>query len=270
MLFSVFAGAQLLWRATNQLNSSDIAWTISSPRIKQTIPATVPGVVHLDLLGAGLLQGDPLYRYNELNWSWVAEADWNYTGVFALDAASQLLGGAAHLQFEGLDTVASVSVNGHHVGDANDAFVRWSFVVPSGLLRAGTNTIGVALTAAKRYAAAQAASYPYPVPASICEWLSSNRPSRLGDPALALSGRLSYLVRELYGRLEHQRLSQCLHRFPKKFRAQGPFGFWLGLGAQLHPERHHRQRHPRAELQAATSSWRWNPPGAPPQRLGDP
>ena len=154
---------------------STAEWTITcanspmcSKHVPKSLPAKVPGVAHLALLDAGVLTGDPYYRYNELNWSWVAEADWTYHGTFAVDEADAgLVDGGAVIKLEGLDTVAKVSVNGVHVGDANDAFIAWRFSVPSGLLRLGANSVTIAITAATKYAAAQAEAYPYPVPASI-------------------------------------------------------------------------------------------------------
>ena len=48
----------------------------------RTIPATVPGCVHLDLLAAGLIP-DPYLDENELAVAWVARADWRYETTFA-------------------------------------------------------------------------------------------------------------------------------------------------------------------------------------------
>ena len=56
--------------------------------------------------------------------------------------------------------MASVSLNGVHLGDANDAFVRWRFAVPSCALVSGPNTLTVAIAPAKEYAGKQAAAYP--------------------------------------------------------------------------------------------------------------
>ena len=146
-------------------SSSGIAWSVSNAT--REVAARVPGVVHQALHDAGVLQGDPLYRYNELAFSWVAEANWTYRARFDLNQTELRAFDGGIVQFEGLDTVASVSLNGAHLGDANSAFVRWRFGVPRGALVAGTNTLTVAIAATLQYARAQAIAYPYPVPASL-------------------------------------------------------------------------------------------------------
>lgn len=56
------------------LNSDSVAWTLKPCNQPPywTIPATVPGQVHLDLIKNGIIVDDPLYRDNELNYKWVA------------------------------------------------------------------------------------------------------------------------------------------------------------------------------------------------------
>ena len=161
-LLLVTASASLSTRSLD--SSSGVSWSVSNAT--REVPARVPGVVHQALLEAGVLQGDPLYRYNELAFSWVAEANWTYRARFDLNRTElRAFDGGGTVQFEGLDTVASVSLNGAHLGDANSAFVRWRFGVPRGALVIGTNTLTVAIAATLHYARAQATAYPYPVPA---------------------------------------------------------------------------------------------------------
>ena len=169
-------------------SSTAVVWSVSNAT--RELPARVPGVVHQALLDAGVLQGDPLYRYNELAFSWVAQANWTYRARFDLNQTELRAFDGGTIQFEGLDTVASVSLNGAHLGDANSAFVRWRFGLPRGALVAGTNTLTVAIAATLQYARAQATAYPYPVPASLyyhtwsenCTggWNSSGYPGECG------------------------------------------------------------------------------------------
>ena len=46
-----------------------------SPGSPATVPATVPGCVHLDLLAAGLID-DPYVDHNELAVQWIGESAW--------------------------------------------------------------------------------------------------------------------------------------------------------------------------------------------------
>ena len=61
--------------------SSDagVSWTVTNCDRSILVPGTVPGVVHTDLLNAGILKEDPYYRFNELEQSWVSkEKCWRY------------------------------------------------------------------------------------------------------------------------------------------------------------------------------------------------
>ena len=51
-----------------------------------SVPATVPGCVHLDLLAAGLIP-DPYLDENEELLSWIGRVDWRYETTFEWDAA---------------------------------------------------------------------------------------------------------------------------------------------------------------------------------------
>jgi len=104
------------------------------------LPATVPGVVHLDLLAAGKIE-DPFYRTNERDLQWIDKNDWEYRTTF--DASPELL---AHegieLDFEGLDTYADVYLNDSLILEAHNMFRRW--VVPvQGALRPGANQLRI-------------------------------------------------------------------------------------------------------------------------------
>ena len=67
------------------------------------------------------------------------------------------------LVFEGLDTVATILVNGIKVGESTNMFHRYIFSV-KGTLKTGLNVIEVCFTSAITYAKEQANSSPYPVP----------------------------------------------------------------------------------------------------------
>ncbi|KAJ1337305.1 beta-mannosidase [Microdochium nivale] len=75
--------------------------------------AKVPSQVHLDLLANDIIT-DPFRDFNELDAQWVAERDWTYRVQFATPTTSRGRpdGLTTNLVFEGLDTFASVSLNG--------------------------------------------------------------------------------------------------------------------------------------------------------------
>jgi beta-mannosidase len=100
--------------------------------------AQVPGCVHLDLLKNNLID-DPFYRDNEKKVQWVGESDWEYRLIF--DVSPEML---AHphlrLQFDGLDTYATVYLNQAKILEADNMFRRWQVDVQSHL-RAGGNEL---------------------------------------------------------------------------------------------------------------------------------
>ncbi|MDB9960968.1 glycoside hydrolase family 2 protein [Oceanihabitans sp.] len=83
-------------------------------------PATVPGNVHSDLLQNEIIE-HPFISDNEFNLQWISEADWEYKTNFKVE--EQILN-KKHLElnFEGLDTYASVFLNDSLILQSNNAF----------------------------------------------------------------------------------------------------------------------------------------------------
>lgn len=117
------------------------AWTLEIPGSDfGTVPASVPGSVYHDLLSAGRIP-DPFYRDNETEALQVMEYDFHYSRSFQADR--DLLGSdAVLLRCEGLDTLATICVNGTEAGRADNMHRTWEFDVKS-LLHEGENTISV-------------------------------------------------------------------------------------------------------------------------------
>jgi beta-mannosidase len=86
-------------------------------------PATVPGDVHLDLLANKLIP-DPFYRDNEAKLQWIQDADWEYRTTITATPAL-LSHDHVDLVFDGLDTYAEVSLNGHLILTADNMFRGW-------------------------------------------------------------------------------------------------------------------------------------------------
>ncbi len=74
-----------------------------------------------DLIRLGKLP-DPYYRLAEDSIQWVGERDWDYACTFTL-SPEQLQRPSIHLLFEGLDTYASVYLNGQKILEAENMFV---------------------------------------------------------------------------------------------------------------------------------------------------
>lgn len=112
------------------------------------LPAQVPGGVHTDLLSAGLIP-DPFEGDNENAVQWVAESDWEYRRIFNVDP--QLLAEARQfLVCDGLDTLASVQLNGQMVGRAENMFRKYRWEVTN-LLKLGENEILITFASPSRF-----------------------------------------------------------------------------------------------------------------------
>jgi beta-mannosidase len=112
-------------------------------------PATVPGCVHTDLLAAGLIP-DPYLDDNEERQHWIGHTDWLYECEF--DWADE-----GHdrvdLVCAGLDTVASLSLNGVALGTTANMHRSYRYAVRD-LLRPGRNRLAVRFDSVHRYAEA--------------------------------------------------------------------------------------------------------------------
>jgi beta-mannosidase len=123
-------------------------WRVAASGAADWFPAQVPGCVHQDLLAAGRIR-DPFYRDNELAVQWVGETDWVYAREF--DVPRELLERErVLLRCEGLDTLATVSINGVEVGHADNMFRTWEFDVKPHL-HAGSNSISIRFTSPLPY-----------------------------------------------------------------------------------------------------------------------
>ncbi|MFW6456911.1 MAG: glycoside hydrolase family 2 protein, partial [Planctomycetota bacterium] len=121
-------------------------WRKDKPR--DTLPATVPGSIHTDLMNADKIP-DPFYRDNENNLMWIGESDWVYERTFSVDA-ELLEHDRVFLRCDGLDTLATIELNGREVAATKNMFRTYEFDVRDSL-QPGENTIRVTFDSALEY-----------------------------------------------------------------------------------------------------------------------
>ena len=102
----------------------------------------VPSEVHLELLRNGLIE-DPFYYMNLDKYLWIPAHEWWYRLRFKLP--SSIAFSKAFLVFHGLDTLATVWLNGKKVGSFKNMFRRYELDITDEILREGENVLAVRL-----------------------------------------------------------------------------------------------------------------------------
>lgn len=126
------------------------------PQLKPVppLPATIPGNIHLDLVNAGIID-HPFKRLNEIGVQWVDRADWQFDTKFMVDKGPA----SRHvLRFEGLDTVATILLNGQAIGTHDSFFTPLELNV-SDLILDGENELSVQLLSAVNVGAERREAY---------------------------------------------------------------------------------------------------------------
>lgn len=115
------------------------SWEFRQAGETEWLPARVPGGVHTDLLALGRIP-DPFIGDNEKHVQWVAETDWEYRHRFT--CPPELLGQEKIvLVCDGLDTLATVMLNGNELGHTANMFRRYEWEVKSLLIPSGSNEL---------------------------------------------------------------------------------------------------------------------------------
>jgi beta-galactosidase/beta-glucuronidase len=112
---------------TRQAASPDKAW----------LPAQMPAQVHDVLLEYGKIS-DPHVGKNAADSAWVGQKDWAYVCTFIGPGESS---GPVFLRFGGLDTLASVYLNGTKIGSFNNMYREYAVDVREKLAPAGRDNV---------------------------------------------------------------------------------------------------------------------------------
>ena len=100
--------------------------------------ASIPGSIHKDLQHQSLIP-DPFVDMNELSSRWVPERTWSYKIEFQSPASGK--GSTTDLVFKGLDTLATVSLNGKKILDADNMFLEYRVNISESLRESGSNEL---------------------------------------------------------------------------------------------------------------------------------
>lgn len=138
-------------------------WKFRQARLTNWYPATVPGVVHTDLLQNKIIE-DPFFRLNERGLQWIDKEDWVYETCFTL-AADMMRKENMELVFEGPDTYADVYLNDECILKADNMFRCWSIPVRQ-YIREENNILKVYFHSPVKIDVPKWDALPYQYPAS--------------------------------------------------------------------------------------------------------
>ncbi len=98
-------------------------WTLTGDTLNINLPVNVPSVVQQNLYDAGLIP-HPYLGTEEETLLWISDHPWTYATHFNVDQ-KMLEKDVVELVFEGIDTYASVTLNGQKLFDADNQFRIW-------------------------------------------------------------------------------------------------------------------------------------------------
>ena len=136
----------------------NIGWKFRQSRLTNWYPATVPGVIHTDLLSNKLIE-DPFFRLNERDQQWIDKEDWIYETYFDVDKKT-LDRTNILLHFYGLDTYADVYLNEELILKADNMFREWKVDV-KGKLKEKGNQLHIYFHSPIKIDMPKFDSYPY-------------------------------------------------------------------------------------------------------------
>lgn len=122
-------------------------WKFKASDSSVWLPAQIPGNVYSDLFENAQIP-NPFIGNNEQDVPWVSKTDWEYQTTFQISAET-LNRNHIELNFEGLDTYASVYLNDSLILKTNNAFREFSVDVKSFLKY--ENTLRVLLENTSKY-----------------------------------------------------------------------------------------------------------------------
>jgi len=127
-------------KAFESFSIAGTAWTMHQEGDSDHLPAVVPGSTYTDLLRNDKIP-HPFYRENSGKVQWVAEKNWVYETTFHVPDR-MLTRKYINLQCDGLDTLATLWINGKKIGQADNMFRQWSFNIKPHL-RQDVNTLRI-------------------------------------------------------------------------------------------------------------------------------
>lgn len=155
----------ILTNAQTEVNLAD-NWNLINSNTKINIlNLSLPISVTTALRNKQLID-DPLFRYNDVKLRWIANDDnWIFENKFQLDKSIDLKNSIIDLQFESIDTIASVYLNNQFILYSSNQFLKYElFNINSHLLQSEINVLQIKFLSPTKQANYFSKIYPYYLP----------------------------------------------------------------------------------------------------------
>lgn len=159
-LFLIFICYSVLGQ-TSYRNLSSENWTFNKQNEIKKHKATIPGNVHTDLFDNQLIP-DPFFGDNERQLQWIENENWEYETTFLL-SEKEISNENIELEIEGLDTYATVYLNGKIVLEADNMFRKW-IISAKNQLKKGKNHLKIVFQSAVQKGKEEAEKLLYTLP----------------------------------------------------------------------------------------------------------
>jgi len=146
---------------TSYRNLSSENWLFNKQGETKKHIATIPGTVHTDLFANQLIP-DPFFGANEKQLQWIENENWEYETTFLL-SEKEISNENIELEFEGLDTYATVYINGKIVLEADNMFRKW-IISANNHLKKGKNHLKIVFQSAVQKGKEEAEKLSYTLP----------------------------------------------------------------------------------------------------------
>lgn len=149
------------WAQNKIKNLANEKWYFKNVKENKKYKATIPGTIHTDLLANNLIS-DPFLESNEKKVQWVEDEDWIYDSEFYI-TEEEITHENIEIECFGLDTYATLYINGEAISKTNNQFRKWIFPVQK-YLQIGKNTIAIRFHSAVKEGKKEASKIKYTLP----------------------------------------------------------------------------------------------------------
>jgi beta-mannosidase len=160
LLLLVFCYSCQVEKPNLQRQYIDAPWELYLEQFTNPIAdsITIPSTVHSAIIAK---TRHPFIGNNENRMQWITETDWTYKAQFKVDR-NTLEKEYINLHFEGIDTYASISLNGVTILETDNAFLHWKTDVKPYLKE--ENELLIAIKSPLQIEEEKAAANPYTLP----------------------------------------------------------------------------------------------------------